>query len=107
MLRDVNTVPGGDPVSGLPLAPATRLAPSPTQPPANRRPSLELVDPFSQQMIVHTKPGTATVTPDLSPVPRRDAPGGAPKALRLLQVALLSSVAVMVCYMVRLLLTTQ
>ncbi len=83
--------------SPLPLIPATRRTPAPTQPPANHKVPLTLFDPYSQQMIVHTK------RPDLSPVPGGDAAGGTAKALRLLQLVLLSSLAVLVWYLLGLL----
>ena len=106
MVRDENTVPGRNSVSDLPLASATRLAP--TQPSTNYNPPLALFDPFSQQMIVHAKAGGATQVPDPStPAPRREAAGGVPKAVRLLQVVLLSSVALMIVYMISLLQMTK
>jgi hypothetical protein len=106
MRRDVKTAPGRDPVPPLALTSATRRTPSPTQPPATHKAPLTLFDPYSQQMIVYTKPGGMTPSPDLSPAPGGDAAGGTSRALRLLQFALLSSVAVMVGYMLSILQTT-
>lgn len=92
MLRDVSTVSSRDPVSSLTLAPANHMG------------LVELFDPYSQQMDAHGRAGSVvTVVPGFSSVPHGDAAGGASKALRLLQLALLASVAVMVWYMLSLL----
>jgi hypothetical protein len=77
MSRDVKTVP------------RSRQSSSTSQPP------LQLFDPYSQQMIVCTKPGGDTTA------------GGTSKASLLLQLALLSSVAVMVWYMLRILAASE
>ena len=101
MPRDVKTAVGRDSVTDPHLVPATQ----PTQASAVHKAPLMLVDPYSQQMFAYTKIGDAAAIQDLHPVP--DAAGGASKMLRVLQLALLSSVAVMIWFMLNLLQTTR
>lgn len=77
-----------------------------TQPPPDHEAPLRLFDPYSQQVIVCTRPGGATKVPDLHPVPDGVAASGPSRASRLLQLVLLSSVVVVIWYMLRILQTT-
>ncbi len=64
--------------------------------------SVMILDPYSQQVLAYSRSGDGTALPDLplaggAPVPR------APVALRLLQLALLSSLALLIWFMISLL----
>lgn len=87
-----------------PVVPAT----SSTQPSTVRRAPVVLFDPYSQQMLAYTKPGDAPMSQELVPVPVPVpvAARGASTARRVLQLALLSSVAVMIWFMLSILQTT-
>jgi hypothetical protein len=65
-----------------------------------------LFDPYSQQMLAYTTPGDAPMSQELVPVPVPIAAGGASTARRVLQLALLSSVAVVIWFMLSHLQTT-
>jgi hypothetical protein len=100
MPRDVNTVLGRAYVTHPPFVSATAAK----QPSVIRKAPVMLFDPYSQQMFACTKPGDAAAAPDLHPVPH--PAGGTSIALRVLQLALLSSVAVMIWFMLSILQTT-
>lgn len=106
MLRDVKSVPSRAPVSPVPLVTTTRVASAPSHGSAPHQAPLTLFDPYSQQMIVCTKPGTAPGTPELAPAPSGEPTGGTSKVLLAVQIALLASVAVMVWFMLGLLRAT-
>jgi hypothetical protein len=65
--------------------------------------SIVLLDPYSQEMVVYTKPGGSVVVQSPSLASDRAPASGASKALRLVQLVLLSSVAVMIWYLLRML----
>lgn len=103
MFREVSTVLSRNP--GSSLAPTTRVGPVPTHSPANHTGMVELFDPYSQESIVHTSAG-GTVS-GYSPAQHGyGVAEGTSKAMRMLHFALLSTVAVMVLAMLRLLQTT-
>jgi hypothetical protein len=64
---------------------------------------VELFDPYSQDSMVHSSAGTVS---GYSPGHHGVAEGGTSKAMRMLHFALLSTVAVMVLAMLRILQTT-
>lgn len=99
MPREVNVL-GRAHVTHPPLVSATPH----TQPSVVRKAPVMLFDPYSHEMFAYTKPGGAATIPDLHTVP--PATSGASKALRVLQLALLSSVAVMIWFMLSILQTT-
>jgi len=99
MPRDLKTVSVRDPVTQPPLVPATPPSRSEV-----RKTSVMLFDPYSQQIFAYTKPGDVATIQGSPPV--HGAAGGASKALRVLQLALLSSVAVMIWFMLSLLKVT-
>jgi hypothetical protein len=65
--------------------------------------SVVLFDPYSQEMVVYTKPGGSVVIPSPSLAPASDPARGASMALRLVQLVLLSSVAVVIWYLLSML----
>lgn len=101
MFREVSTVLNRN--SGSVPVPTTRVGPVPTQSPANHMGMVELFDPYSQESVVHTSAGTVS---GYSPSQHGVAVDSTSKALRLLHFALLSTVALMVLVMLRLLQTT-
>jgi hypothetical protein len=90
MPRDEKTVHPRDAVTDPPLAPPA------TPPSGGDKPPLAIFDPYSQRVIACSRPGGAAAIPDRRPVP---AAGGASAAVRVLQLALLSSVAVVIWFM--------
>jgi hypothetical protein len=77
-----------------------------TEPPPTHPAPLRLFDPYSQQVIVCTRPGGAARIPRLLPVPDGEPAAGPSRASRLLQLALLSSVAVVIWFLLRILQAT-
>jgi hypothetical protein len=94
------SVPDRDAASPLPIARVARPTPAPKPSSAVRRAPVMLFDPYSQQMIVCTKPGGA-----IAPTPGGEAASGGSKAVLLLQLLLLSSVGVLIWFMLDLLQT--
>jgi hypothetical protein len=85
------------------------IPPENTAPTAVRKAPLELFDPYSdQQILAFTR---ASAIPQFEPAPAGHAShtgsaGGSSKALLVLQLALLSTVGVMVWYMLKILQTS-
>jgi hypothetical protein len=98
MSREVKTVPGQDSMN----YPSHVLAASQAHSSSTRKAPLVLFDPYSHQILVCTQPGGAGA---LS-APQQRTGRGAVIALRVLQLALLSSLAVMVWFMLKMLQTT-
>jgi len=102
MVRDLTTAPDRDLLPPLPPASVTPSA----QPSALHGAPVEILDPYSQQVIICTRPRGAATRTDLVPVPGGRAGGGVLWAVRLLQLVLVSGVAVMIWCMLQLLQTT-
>jgi hypothetical protein len=100
MPRDAKPLLAPDPVTHPP-----EQATLPKEPSAIHKAPLALVDPYSQQMFAYTRPDHVATIQDLRPTP--DVTGRASKLQRLLQLALLSSVAVLIWFMLSILQTTQ
>jgi hypothetical protein len=62
-----------------------------------------LFDPYSQEIVVGSRPSGSVVILSPSLAPESVTASGASKALRLVQLVLLSSVAVMIWFMLRML----
>jgi hypothetical protein len=127
MSRDVKTALGSDLVSSPSRSPETPSATAPAQSlvmpkgsvvlydpysqeasrggraTASTAGSVVLFDPYSRETVVYTKPGGSGVIPNSSLASDRETASGASKALRLIQLVLLSSVAVMIWYLIRML----
>jgi hypothetical protein len=73
----------------------------PRQSSSVRKAPVMVVDPYAQQMVAYAKPGDAAPIPDRHREPI--AAGGASTAVRLIQLALLSSLAVMLWFMLSML----
>lgn len=99
MPRDAKYALGRDPTTPPPIAQTIRPTPS-----SIPKPPVMLVDPYSQRMFAYTKRDDAMMIQHTRPAP--DATGGASKLQRVLQLALLSSVAVMIWFMLSILQTT-
>ena len=100
MPRDVKPVIERAPMTHLHLVSATPSA----QGSSIQRAPVVLFDPYSEQMIAYTHTGAASGSPGLSQLPA--AASGVPMAVRVLQIALLSSVGVLIWLMLSLLQTT-
>jgi hypothetical protein len=100
MPRDAKITLGRDPMAARPFVSAMR----PAQPSAIRKARLMLFDPYSERMIVYAKPGNAPAKPEPRTAPA--AAHGPSKALRVLQLALLSSVLMVIVFMLTILQTS-
>ncbi len=93
--------------TSMPRAAKSALArePVPTPSSAIHKVPVMLVDPYSQEMFAYTRPDDPAMIQELRPAPA--AQGGASTLRRVLQLALLSSVAVMIWFMLSILQTTH
>jgi hypothetical protein len=127
MSRDVKNAFGSAPVSSASRSPERPFAPTPTQSMTRPRGSVVLYDPFSQEAgrdgqatgsstgsvvlfdplsrdtVVYTRPGGSVVISNPPLAPASDPASGASKAWRVVQLVLLSSLAMIIWYMLRML----